>query len=87
MTANLTWVDAKNTGATYNVYRSLNVTTPAWNKITSGLTALSYTDAPAAGSYVYYVTAVVAGVESAASNTAFAAVPVFAPTSLSITVA
>lgn len=95
----LSWNDAINpTGTTYNVYRvtaacAVSTSTPpaGFTQIATGLAGglspIAYTDATvaAATTYCYVVTAVVAGAESAASNSAQAAEPgAFPPTMLQV---
>lgn len=83
----LNWVNAKNpAGTVSNVYKapsacSANPTN--FVRIATGLTANTYLDSPVPiGAYCYYVTAVYAGMESAPSPTALAAVTPFAPENL-----
>jgi len=88
--ATLTWVDTQNpTGTTYNVYRATGLCsgTPVFSKLQAGVTVLTYTDSTVTpGNFCYQVTATSLGIESAASNTAQAPVPNFAPTNLQVTV-
>lgn len=84
LSVSLAWMDLLNpAGTTYNVYRAPTACTgtPAYVKLTAApITPLAYSDTSAtSGTYCYYVTAVVSGVESAPSVTAQASLP-FAPT-------
>lgn len=82
----LTWVDTQNpTGTTYNMYRAsgLCLGSPAFSKIATGITALTYTDSPVpVGNFCYQATASQNGMESAPSNSASAAVLPFPPQTL-----
>lgn len=89
----LTWAAPSDAVAssTYNTYRaagscpSSGIGTLTWVKLnTSGITALTYTDASVAvGQYCYYATQVQNGVESNPSNTASALVR---PNTVTITI-
>lgn len=81
----LTWTASTTPGSTVNVYRCSGTgCTPA--KLASGVTAGGpYTDSTVtAGSYFYYVTAVVNGAESAPSNTATVSISPQPPTGLTV---
>ena len=86
----LTWTDSLNpSGVTYTVYRATGLCsgTPSFSKLASGLSTLTYVDSTVTpGNYCYQVTATVAGIESAPSNSALAPVPAFPPQTLSLTV-
>ena len=66
--SHLSWQDALNPlGTTYSVYRGLGACSskPAYVKLTSGLSVLTYTDStPPMGAYCYAVTATNNGQES-----------------------
>lgn len=87
--ATLTWTDTLNpSGTTYNVYRATGLCsgTPSFAKLATGIAPKTYVDATVTtGNYCYEVTAVLNGIESAASNTAAAAVPAFPPATLTLT--
>ena len=86
----LTWQDGQNpTGTTYNVYRGTGTcaSNPTFSSIITVLPAMTYTDsAVTLGSYCYYVTATVNGVESLPSPTSDAAVKPFPPSKPATTV-
>lgn len=86
----LTWADAINPAATtYNVYRAGGScdSPPAFTKIASALPVKAYTDANiTTGTYCYYVTAELAGLESLPSPTAGAQVTPAAPGTITVTV-
>jgi hypothetical protein len=86
----LAWVDTLNpSGTTYSVYRAPGLCSgsPVFAKLATAVTVLTYLDSTVTpGSYCYQVTATAAGVESAPSPTAAAAVPSFPPTQLETTV-
>lgn len=87
--ATLTWTDTSNpTGTTYNVYRATGLCsgTPTFSKLATAVTVKTYQDTTVQpGGYCFMVTAVYNSVESAASNSASAAVPAFSPTGLTLT--
>jgi hypothetical protein len=88
--ATLTWSDTQNPASTtYSVQRATGLCsgTPVYSTIATAVTVKTYTDATVTpGNYCYVVLAVYAGVTSPPSNTASAAVPTFAPQTLSVTV-
>ncbi len=88
--ATLTWADTLNpAGTTYNVYRATGLCsgTPTFAKLATGLTAKTFLDSTVTpGNYCYQVTATFNAIESAPSNSAPAAVPSFAPSTLGVTV-
>lgn len=85
----LTWVDPLNpTGTTYNVYRSTGLCsgTPAFSKLASGVSTLTYKDTSVGvGNFCYEVTATVNSIEGPASNLVNPQVAPF-PVQLSVTV-
>jgi hypothetical protein len=87
----LSWTPSTESGATTNLWRAggacpaTGLPTGA-TEITTGLTGNTYTDnTVAVGSYCYYATATVSGIESYPSKNAQADVKPFGPTSLAIT--
>jgi hypothetical protein len=86
----LTWSDPVNPpGTTYNLYRANGLCSgsPAYNKIQTGIAALTVDDHTVViGNLCYYVTAVSNNIESAPSNTAAALVPAEPPATLTATV-
>lgn len=88
--ATLTWTDTANpVGTTYSVYRATGLCsgTPTFSKLATAVASKTYLDSTVSpGNYCYQVTATFSGVESAPSNSAAAAVPSFAPTTLAVTV-
>lgn len=71
----LTWVDSVNPAGqtSYTVYKATGAcsSNSSFAKLTSGVTALTFTDANVAfGTFCYQVTATVNGAEGAASNQA-----------------
>jgi len=83
-TAVLTWTASATAGSTVNVYRCAGASCTSFAKITTGVAAGGpYTDTSVtAGSYTYYVTAVVNGAESVPSNTATVTISPLPPTGL-----
>lgn len=87
----LTWQDLLNpSGTTYSVYRGSGLCSgsPIFSQLVQGVSQKTYTDTTVTpGNYCFYVTATFSAIESAHSNFAFALVPSFPPTSLSLSVA
>lgn len=69
----LNWIDSSNpSGTTYNVYRATGLCggTPAFSKLASAVAVKTFSDSTVIpGNFCYQVTAVVAAVEGAPSNT------------------
>jgi len=86
----LTWTDTQNpTGTTYNVYRAPGLCsgTPAFVKLASGVTSLTFADATiTVGPWCYQVTASVSNIEGPPSPQASATVGPFAPGQILITI-
>lgn len=86
----LNWTDASNpAGTTYSIYRAPSACTgtPVFAKITSGLTAKTYTDAALQpGTFCYAATATLNALESGQSNPFLAPIPPFPPQGLTITI-
>ena len=79
--ATLTWTDPNPAGGTYSVYRATGLCSgnPAFTKIQTGVTALTYTDTTVTpGNYCYEVTVTLGGIEAAPSNSMVAAITPFA---------
>jgi hypothetical protein len=89
--ATLTWTDTLNpAGTTYSVYRATGLCSgsPTFSKIASAIVPKTYQDTTVTpGNYCFQATAAFNSVESAPSNSASAAVPSFAPTSLVVVTA
>lgn len=86
----LSWTASPTPGATYNVYRAPTACGPtlAFTKVnTAPVAAVTFSDSVPAGTYCYQVTASAAGLESAPSNNAAAAVGPLPPSGLTITIA
>ena len=81
----LAWTEST-TGTTFNVYRGIAAGAESATPLVTGLTTTTYldTNGTAGTVYFYYVTAVLAGIESAPSNEASATFPTVpsSPTSL-----
>lgn len=89
--ATLTWQDAANpTGTTYNIYRVSAVCLPlgsnqVFTKIATSVTGLTFVDTTVTvGNYCYQITANLNGVESTPSISAGTAIPLSAPTDLTV---
>jgi hypothetical protein len=80
----LSWTASTTAGGTVNVYRCIGASCTTFTQLTTGITAAGpYTDSSVtAGAYSYYVTSVVNGAESIASNTATISVLPQPPTGL-----
>ena len=86
-TVTLNWADTRNpTSTTYTVYRATGLCSgaPTFSKLAAAIAEKTYQDQTVTpGNYCYQVTAVLNGMESAASNQATAAVTPWPPIQVS----